>query len=123
MATKQTDDETPSLKDFLDAVNKATQTVHTAAKFIPDMDDAQLRKLSREKLSEALQAIDPVQQPGMTKALCAEMKDRLDGKAAQSVQLDATVRQVIVNATIKFADAPQHVVIDQLAETQDLDNE
>lgn len=33
-----------------------------------------------------------------------ELMDRIEGKPAQSVHLDATVKTVTVNATIKFAD-------------------
>lgn len=60
-------------------------------KFIPDMDDDQLRKLSREKLSKALQAIDPIEQPAMTLKLCAEMKDRLDGKPGQAIDITGKI--------------------------------
>ncbi len=38
--------------------------------------------------------------------------DRRKGKPGQSVTLDATIKSVTVNATIKFADVPQHVVIE-----------
>lgn len=73
---------------------------HTEAKaFIPDMDDDQLRKLAREKLSMALQAIDPVKQPELTKKLSAEVKDRLDGKPAQSITstVHSTVAMLVAN--------------------------
>lgn len=33
-----------------------------------------------------------------------ELMDRIEGKPAQSVHLDATIKTVTVNATIKFAD-------------------
>lgn len=92
--------------------------------FLPDLTDDQLRKLAREKLSEALQAIDAVQQPELTRKLCAEVKDRLDGKPAQSLQLDANVNMVTVNATIRFADQP--MVIEHKStlgnDTQAIDN-
>ena len=65
----------------------AEQEQKPAFQFVPNLSDDELRLLTREKLSAALQAIDPVAQPGMTKALCAEMKDRLDGKPAQAVEL------------------------------------
>ena len=88
--------------------------------FIPDMDDEQLRKLAREKLSEALQAIDPVAQPAMTRALCAEVKDRLDGKPSQAISMDATLRQITVTANIRFTDElPLQVV----GNNQVIDNE
>lgn len=80
--------------------------------FIPDMGDDELRKLSREKLSMALQAINPVTQPGMTKALCAELMDRLDGKPGQAITMDANVRTVTVNANISFIPASRDKVID-----------
>jgi len=88
--------------------------------FIPDMDDEQLRKLAREKLSEALQAIDPVAQPAMTRVLCAEVKDRLDGKPSQAISMDATLRQITVTANIRFTDElPLQVV----GNNQVIDNE
>lgn len=79
--------------------------------YLPDLTDDQLRKLAREKLSQALQAIDPTKQPELTRKLCAELMDRLDGKPGQSVTLDANIRTVTVNATIRFADEP-HMVIE-----------
>ncbi len=80
--------------------------------FLPNLTDDELRTLAREKLSQALQAIDPTSQPELTRKLCAEVKDRLDGKPMQAMSLDATVRTVTVNALITFAGEPQHMVID-----------
>lgn len=58
------------------------------AQFTPvDLTDDELRTLAIKKLSIALQAIDPVLQPEMTRKLCAEVKDRLDGKPGQAVEL------------------------------------
>lgn len=95
-------------KDFTPKQNPANSSLgaNTRVSFIPDMDNAGLRKLAREKLSMALQTISPEDQPEMTRKLCAELMDRLDGKPAQSVNIDATVRQITVNATIRFADQP-----------------
>ena len=76
-----------------------------AFQFVPNLSDDELRLLTREKLSAALQAIDPVEQPGMTKALCAEMKDRLDGKPGQQVTIDQNLNVVTVNAQISFVKA------------------
>lgn len=81
-----------------------------AQTLLPDLTDTELRKLAREKLSHALQAVSPTQQPELTRKLCAELMDRLDGKPAQAITMDATMRQITVNATIRFAD--QHMVID-----------
>lgn len=87
-------------------------------RFTPDMTDDQLRKLAREKLSEALQAIDPVSQPAMTQKLCAEVKDRLDGKPMQMVHQtgEQVVQPTIINITYMSAPnkepAPQHMVIE-----------
>lgn len=78
----------------------------TAAKeFIPNLDDDALRSLAREKLSMALQAIDPVKQPELTKKLSAEVKDRLDGKPAQSITstVNSTVAMLVAN--VKTDDA------------------
>ncbi len=98
------DDLIPSpLKDFTPRANPPKQSV-TEKTQVKTLTDDELRKLAREKLSEALQVIDPRVQPEMTRKLCAELLDRLDGKPGQSVTLDATVKQVIVNATIRFAD-------------------
>ena len=74
--------------------------------FLPDLTDDELRKLAREKLSKALQAIDAVSQPEMTRKLCAELMDRLDGKPGQAITMDATVRNITVNATVRFMNQP-----------------
>ncbi len=104
MAVKQTDIKSDlTISDLVEAINAASVTPIIAPKtFIPDLSDDELRKLAREKLSEALQAIDPATQPGMTRALCAEVKDRLDGKPAQSINMDATLKTITVNATIEI---------------------
>jgi hypothetical protein len=81
---------------------KAPETPIQRFVFVKDMDDDQLRLLAREKLSEALQAINPVHQPELTRKLCAEVKDRLDGKPGQAITLDANIRTVTVNANIEF---------------------
>lgn len=98
---------------------KPLEAATEAKPVLAGLTDDELRNLSREKLSAALQVIDPTLQPEQTRKLCAELMDRLDGKPAQSVQLDATVRAVTVNATIRFADdkiiehEPQDMVTDQ----------
>lgn len=103
----------------------AKNTLKTTKGFIPDMDDAQLRKLAREKLSGALQAIDPLLQPELTRKLCAELMDRLDGKPAQAVTLDATVRNITVNANIRFIGMQpnaDNIIIDHVDNTKAIDN-
>lgn len=85
---------------------KPIAVVTEAKGFVADMTDDELRKLAREKLSKALQAIDAVNQPEMTRKLCAELMDRLDGKPGQAITMDATVRQVTVNATVRFMNQP-----------------
>lgn len=90
-----TDEYDPLTGELLPKGTRATAPADSAHVFIPDMDDNQLRKLAREKLSQALQAIDPVAQPGMTKALCAEVKDRLDGKAVQAINQTSTVAMLV----------------------------
>ena len=92
--------------------SEAMETPITEAKtFIPDLSDDDLRKLAREKLSEALQAIDPATQPELTRKLCAEVKDRLDGKPAQQVTVDQTLRTVNVIANISFIPARREEVL------------
>ena len=49
------------------------------------LTDDELRKVAREKLSEALQVVDPTAQPELTRKLCAELMDRLDGKPSQVI--------------------------------------
>ncbi len=86
--------------------DKAPQTPLAAVKaFVPDLTDDELRKLAREKLSEALQAIDAVEQPGMTLKLCAEVKDRLDGRPTQAMTVDQNLNVVNVHATIRYVRA------------------
>ena len=70
--------------------------------FIAGMSDDELRSLAREKLSEALQFIDPATQPELTRKLCAEVKDRLDGRPAQQMVIDQNLNVVTVNAQISF---------------------
>lgn len=85
--------------------------------FIADLSDDDLRKLAREKLSEALQAIDPKKEPEMTRRLCAEVKDRIDGKPGQALTIDQTLRTINVTANISFIPArigTQDMVIEQL---------
>lgn len=72
------------------------QTPPTEAKaFIPDLSDDELRKLAREQLSKALQHIDAVAQPEMTRKLCAELMDRLDGRPAQAMTVDTTIKGAV----------------------------
>lgn len=74
--------------------------------FVPiDLTDDELRKLAIDKLSIALQAIDPVLQPEMTRKLAAEVKDRLDGKPGQQITMDQNLNVVTVNAQISFVKA------------------
>lgn len=86
---------------------------HTEVKaYIPDLDDTQLRKLAREQLSKALQTIDPIYQPEMTRKLCAELLDRLDGKPGQAITMQADLNVVTVNANISFIPAVRDKVIE-----------
>lgn len=68
--------------------------------YIPDLTDDQLRKLSREKLSEALQAVSPSNQPELTRKLCAELMDRLDGKPAQTQAIDIRSKSEVVSISL-----------------------
>lgn len=76
--------------------------------FIPDLSDDELRTLAREKLSAALQHIDPLEHPEMTRKLCAEVKDRLDGKPTQAIKQTTDIninvmqeRQIEARANMK----------------------
>lgn len=91
---------------------QAALEARTEVSFIPDMDDAKLRKLTREKLSMALQAIDPLVHPEMTRKLCAEVMDRIDGKPGQAITMSANLNVVTVNANIEFIPAERDKVID-----------
>lgn len=105
--------------------NKQPKANHapSAFVFIPDMDDEQLRKLTREKLSKALQAIDPVDQPGMTLKLCSEMKDRLDGKPGQAITMDANLSVITVNANVQFIPvARDNLIIEHVDKLQAIEN-
>lgn len=91
--------------------------------FTPHMDDDSLRKLAREQLSRALQAVDAVVQPEMTRKLCAELLDRLDGKPGQAINLDATIRQVTVNASVEFIKPlVEGSIIEHVDKLQNIDN-
>jgi hypothetical protein len=65
---------------------------------IPNLSDNDLRSIAREKLSEALQKINPATQPELTRKLCAELMDRLVGKpqqtVKQSVDMAATITRI-----------------------------
>jgi hypothetical protein len=77
-----------------------------SSSFTPiNLTDDELRKLAIDKLSIALQAIDPVLQPEMTRKLAAEVKDRLDGKPGQQMTIDQNLNVVTVNAQISFVKA------------------
>ncbi len=94
------------------------------AQFIPNMTDDDLRKLAREKLSEALQAIDPRDEPELTRRLCAEVKDRLDGKPGQAVTIDQTLRHITLNANVQFIPArSEKLIIDGVGNTQVIENQ
>lgn len=78
---------------------------NSAFKFVENLSDDELRLLAREKLSEALQAINPQEQPELTRKLVAEVKDRLDGKPGQQITVDQNLNVVTVNAQIQFVKA------------------
>ncbi len=92
----------------------APQTPLAAPKaFVPDMSDDQLRKLAREQLSKALQHVDAVSQPEMTRKLCAELMDRLDGRPAQSV--DVTGKIGIVQIVAQMGKREKNQLIDHVS--------
>lgn len=74
--------------------------------FAPQIDPTDVKAV-RAMVWDKLVAIASVMPPN-DKALpiLREIMDRIDGKPSQSVQVDAVVRQVLVNATIRFADEP-----------------
>lgn len=74
------------MKERISEIPKIALEARTEVSYIPDMDDAELLNLSREKLSRALQAIDPVKQPEMTRKLAAEVADRIIGTPIQRIR-------------------------------------
>lgn len=66
--------------------------------YVPNLTDDELRKMAREKLSEALQLVNPLAQPELTRKLCAELMDRIDGKPAQVITQN-------INNRLSFFDA------------------
>ena len=110
-------------KDFTPRQNPtvpAPQEVFTPL----DLTDDDLRKLSKTKLSIALQAIDPIKAPEQTRKLVAELLDRLDGKPAQAVTLDANIRNVTVNATIEFIrPIREGLIVDHVDNLQAIDKQ
>lgn len=87
---------------------------HSEAKpLIPDMTNDELRKLAREKLSMALQAVDPLEQPEMTRKLCAELMDRLDGKPMQQQVLDMTMKASVVSLHATDREILQQFLLDK----------
>lgn len=107
--------EIDPFKDFTPRGNKPTEARTASKDFIAELSDDQLRKLAREQLSMALQAVNPIHQPEMTRKLCAELLDRLDGKPGQAITMDANVNVVTVNATVEFIRASRdNLVIDHV---------
>ena len=99
--------------------NKAPPT-HLAD--VIDLTDDDIRKLCRNELVIALKANSG--KPVVSNIVNA-LLDRVDGKPAQSVQLDATVRKVTVNATISYIMPPkvEGLIIDHVDNVQVIDNE
>ena len=115
---KRINQNTGKWEDVEDATIETNAPSRVAA-FIPDLSDDALRTLAREKLSEALQAIDPREQPELTRKLCAEVKDRLDGKPGQQITMDATLKTVNVIANISFIPASrENLLIDHVDKPQ-----
>lgn len=75
---------------------------------IDPTDLAAVKAMVWSKLVQ-IAAVMPANAQGLP--ILREIMDRLDGKPAQMVQIDATMRHVTVNANIRFADQP--MVIDQ----------
>ena len=94
---------------------------HTLQMLI-DLTDDDIRKLCRNELVIALKANSG--KPVVSNIVNA-LLDRVDGKPAQSVQLDATVRKVTVNATISYIMPPkvEGLIIDHVDNVQVIDNE
>lgn len=64
------------------------QTPPAAVKdFIPNLTLDELHTLSQERLSEAIQFVDPKKDPELCRKLYAEIKDRRDGRPKQSMEL------------------------------------
>lgn len=61
-----------------------------------------LRSLTKRRLVEMIQSL-PLSAKSLV-AACNALLDRIDGKAPQAIQLDATVRQITVNAAVRFID-------------------
>lgn len=78
--------------------NKPAEQSRVMPVYVPNLTDDELRHLCREKLSEALQLIDPRTQPELTRKLVAEQRDRLDGKPAQVITQN-------INNRLSFFDA------------------
>ncbi len=85
---------------------KAAETAKSSAAPVDIDNPEELRKLAKSKLVEI------IQNSAINVSLVAairELLDRVDGKPAQSINLDAEVRQVTVNAMISFAELQPHV--------------
>lgn len=112
-----------TLQELLESANSIKMPRTAAKPFLPNLTDDELRSLAREKLSEALQAIDAVSEPEMTRKLCAEVKDRLEGKPAQAMTLDANMKVINVNATVTFVPARiDNKIIEVVDNIQVIDN-
>lgn len=89
---------------------------------LTDMTREQWNALADTKLQELLQTSSGA----LLLAVIRESKDRIEGKPAQTLQVDATLRQITVNATIKFADeipvSRDKLIIDHVDKPQTIDS-
>ncbi len=106
----QTEKETESLESLLAKANDqalAKKEIQQTALTASELDDKDfLRKMCTEELAAIVRNNN-----GDIKGVPAinALWDRIDGKPGQSVTLDATVRQITVNASVKFVNLPSGV--------------
>lgn len=63
------------------------QPIPVVKPYIAELTDEQLRKLAREKLSEALQAVDASKERDLAIRLSNAVLDRVDGKPSQAIAM------------------------------------
>ncbi len=102
------------------------QQTGTAAvrEFVKGLSLAELETIALEVLSEALQTINPKNEPELAMKLANATLDRSRGKPGQQITMDANLNVVTVNASISFIPAARDNLIQGVVDNvQVIDNE
>lgn len=111
--------EEPKQKTISDAVREANSkppAVSSAMEFVPWLSLDKLCDVAQEKLSQALQAIDPTPQNAEAiRKIYAELKDRRDGRPSQSIVQSVNVNVHREEAADQLRKLPPEKIREALA--------